>query len=763
MSNTNFDLAPPVQTVDGLVAVPIDIQLITATLTFDGSTSTGSGDATLEFTMGLADGNPIFDLRQTITEVWLDGVSLPVASVAHHDFGGGTNADLRIVESVLPAGSTHTLRVTYSLGPPQASTAGTYQPAMTWSAGPRLVFNFGFTDRGAGRYLEAWIPANLVYDQFELNLTLQVLTTAISHSIITNGTVTSLGTNHWSVAFPARFTALSTLLEVRATDTVTSLTDTTVLPVSGIEVTIEAWKLTSGSDNLTTQINNIKTFLANNENSTGLYLHGNRFVAFLNVGGMEYEGGTTTSPGALQHETYHSWWARGVKPATQPDAWFDEAWTVYQDFGATGSTPLNFSNPPVELCTRNPWVRITAGGAYGDGNTFFEGVASEIGVAVLNGLMSDFYDERKERPETTAHLEEFLVARSGHAQLVDAFHRFVYGFSNPSPVPNLWIRDDPAHAGSDMWGGAFWDSPDLWIRNADDGGTDHQPPEFGQDNWFYAHVRNLTATATARHFLVTFNVKTYAGMEFQYPADFLPCIAAAAGFDLGPGDSTIVKARWPSAQVPSAGTHACWLAAVLTRFDNPVASGHVWEHNNLAQKNLTVVDLKAGDWIILPFVLKNLKLRRTTRFIVEIVRPARGPRLESSLIHRSDQVFSAVQDSKSKITPFELVVFRDEKGVKTDCGGALLVKSTETGVLTSRVLDTRSVRHFEKAYKVPFDQGPAPRINVALPPGEQLVFGLQLQVPKDVKPGTVIRRHLIQRDAEGKHILGGIAVEIRVR
>ena len=44
---TNFALAPPVKVVDGLTAVPMDIQRITASLVFDGATQTGTGDATL--------------------------------------------------------------------------------------------------------------------------------------------------------------------------------------------------------------------------------------------------------------------------------------------------------------------------------------------------------------------------------------------------------------------------------------------------------------------------------------------------------------------------------------------------------------------------------------------------------------------------------------------------------------------------------------------------------------------------------------------
>src|SRR4051812_18531055 len=128
MSSTNFDLAPPSKTVDGLIAVPIDIQQISAKLTFDGAALTGSGDATLAFVVGPQGGNPIFDLRQTVTAAWLDGVPVPVAGLVHHDFGGGAHAELRVLESILAADSAHSLRVAYSLGPPQASTAGSYQP-----------------------------------------------------------------------------------------------------------------------------------------------------------------------------------------------------------------------------------------------------------------------------------------------------------------------------------------------------------------------------------------------------------------------------------------------------------------------------------------------------------------------------------------------------------------------------------------------------------------------------------------------------------
>jgi hypothetical protein len=743
---TNFDLAPLPMTVDGLAAVPIDIQHITSSLTFDGATSSGMGDATLDFIVGPGGGCPIFDLRQTISEVWLDGVPLTPADVAHHDFGGGAGAELRVVNSVLAGGSSHTLRVTYTLGTPQASTAGSYQPRMTWTAGPSLAFNFGFTDLGPGRYLESWVPANLIFDQFDLTLEVRILNTSVDHSPITNGVVTVLGTNHWSIAFPARFAALSTLLEVRATDSVTSQTGSVALPGSGATITIEAWKLVGSSVDLAARITDIAGFLTANEASSGAYLHGNRFVAFLNVGGMEYDGGTTTGVGALRHETFHSWWGRGLKPAGHADAWWDEAWTVYNELGATGSLPFDFTSAAVELSSRNPWVRLTPSASYSSGERFVRGAASLMSVSNLTTHMAAFYGAHNARPATTVQLEEFLVARSPDATLVDAFHRFVYGFPDPSPAPDLWIKDDPGHTGSDLWAGTFWNSPDLWIRNADDGGTAHQSPEFGQDNWFHARVRNRSASAPARHFVVTFNAKPWAGTEFVYPDDFLPATAAVADFELGPGEARIVKARWPRELVPAAGTHVCWLAAVLSRSDHPAAGAQVWEHNNLAQKNLTVVDAIPGLWIILPFVIDRMRFRRR-KITLQLRRPPRWEKLEAAMLHETD-LFERRARPASGLLRLRSIRL-PPKQQPLECGGAATVPVSPERLLASGLA-------------VAFPAGRTPRLSLTLPGKGQLMLGLALRVPANAKGGQTLPLELLQLDDRRKRVTGGLALMLRI-
>jgi hypothetical protein len=53
--------------------------------------------------------------------------------------------------------------------------------------------------------------------------------TPVAHRPITNGVGAVRGANHWKITFPARFTAVSPLLEVRTEDTLASASTTVVL------------------------------------------------------------------------------------------------------------------------------------------------------------------------------------------------------------------------------------------------------------------------------------------------------------------------------------------------------------------------------------------------------------------------------------------------------------------------------------------------------------------------------------------------------
>lgn len=756
----NLSLAPPPKTVDGLLAVPMDIQTINATLVFNAAAASATADVTVNFLTGIQAGCPVFDLRQTIASAWLDGSPVGTGSLAPHDFGGGAGAELRILNSTLPAGTLHTLRLVYNLALPASPAGGSYPPNLSWSAGPRLLFNFGFTDLKPARYLESWIPANLIYDQFTLSLDISITGTAVAHSVISNGAVTALGSNHWTVSYPSRFTALSPMLEIRATDALQKQTGTVALPVSGTNLTIEAWKPAGSAVDLTAQINGLKTLLVANENNVGAYIHGARFVVFFAGGGMEYEGGTTAGTGSLNHEAFHSWWARGIKPPSQPDGWWDEAWTTYfNDEGGTTSTAFDFTAAPVELSPRNKWRRETANNAYSDGSRFWRGVSSLIGNAALKTFMRDLYGQRKGSFCSTTDMEEHLLCRSGAPMVVDAFHKFVYGFTDPASVPDLWLKDDALDtAGANDWSGRFWDSPDLWVRNADDNGTAHQAPEFGQDNWLYARVRNKSASVTVKHFAVTFNVKGFAGTQFTYPADFLPCMAAATGFDLAPGASVVVKARWPKAKVPAAGTHGCLVAAVITRREHPLSGRHVWENNNLAQKNLTIIDIKPNGAFRLPFVIANQLFERSGNFSLQVVKARQSEKLEVSLLHGHPQLFTGFKRIiPPAVTDAAADGFAKGAGELLDCGGVRA--DAHTAAADAPVVAVPALPLSEIVLK----PGLAPDVKVPIRFGDQMALQLKVQLPPGATAGEQHRIDVVQRDEETKQITGGIALVLNVK
>jgi hypothetical protein len=123
------------------------------------------------------------------------------------------------------------------------------------------------------------------------------------------------------ITFPARFTALSPLLEARAEDTLASATTAVVLAGRESPVTVVVVKRRSHTLDLAATLTDLSSWLQADAEAIGPYVQGDRFAAFLIQGGMEYEGACTATPGSLRHEEFHSWWGRGVKPAGQADGW----------------------------------------------------------------------------------------------------------------------------------------------------------------------------------------------------------------------------------------------------------------------------------------------------------------------------------------------------------------------------------------------------------------------------------------------------------
>ena len=58
-------------------------------------------------------------------------------------------------------------------------------------------------------------------------------------------------------------------------------------------------------------------------------------------------------------------------------------------------------------------------------------------------------------------------------RMLDSFHH--RGLLGCSQQADLYVRDAADDFGVDQYlGPIFWNSPDVWVRNADDGGSTHQ-------------------------------------------------------------------------------------------------------------------------------------------------------------------------------------------------------------------------------------------------------------------------------------------------
>jgi len=368
----------------------------------------------------------------------------------------------------------------------------------------------------------------------------------------------------------------------------------------------------------------------------------------------------------------------------------------------------------------------------------------------------------------------------------------------PQLEVDVYIRDAPADTGDDQFtGGNFWNSPDLWIRNQKDDGLVHQSPEAGQDNWFYTRVHNR-GTGIARLFYVGYNVKEWAGTQFIYPYDYQPYISNPfmvgnlLGVNLDPGDSTIVYTKWEAADIPPVGTHACWLAVAQPiggGMDLPPSGAHVWEHNNLAQKNLLIVDLIPGETGEVSIVIGSRYKKQPGYYTIELHRSRNALNLPVALSGQSARAMgNLVQAGRDFVhKPLDQGMSVEEVGFRfidparveltnasiDDKGISLLLESGST--LTWNKLEkrrtqslTRYIPEFSPASlikendgrtSITFASGLSSGIGIALRPQQIVRTKLCFTVPQTARPGDQYELDLVQRGEDGR-IEGGVTMKV---
>ncbi|HEY1042819.1 MAG TPA: S8 family serine peptidase [Telluria sp.] len=194
------------------------------------------------------------------------------------------------------------------------------------------------------------------------------------------------------------------------------------------------------------------------------------------------------------------------------------------------------------------------------------------------------------------------------------------------------IRDAPSDNGAEPFtGGNFWDFSDIVVRITDDNVFVPSDPlrsknvERGQANYIYVRVTN-NGPRPARNVNVSTRITPFVGLQFVYPQDWTltdanhvnPAGIATNFGTVAPGASVIAKFRISAAQVESLygwvaghGWHPCLLAQVTAdndyAFTTAVLTGDPISarRNNLAQRNLSVIDVLGSAPVVFPWVVGN--------------------------------------------------------------------------------------------------------------------------------------------------------------
>jgi hypothetical protein len=400
----NFSHAPKsFETKDGL-AIFTDFTEAEHSITYNPQTKKVTSRSKIIFE-SFEDGLPLWDMIETPSQVILDGEEVKAQSIKSPD----KETSYKIALKTIPAG-THTLEI---ISPINSGINFTNEGVSS---------AFWFNDLDDRSFLEAYLPANLEFDQYPItfNLDFQTLT---KQKIYTNGFVTQIDDSKFKVLFPKTYTSSSLYFHTAPIGRYPEKRFN-FQSMNGKNIPVTAYA-SSSMTNLETVKKNTLANMEKLESMYGPFLHDTLTVFIAGSGGMEYAGATMTSMSALNHELTHSYFARGgLMPANGNAGWLDEAITSWSDEGTT-SRP-NIGGVYSNMAGNSQYRRYTHGDAYTYGKSFMAHLNYKFqNKGGLNSFLNQLILTDSFVPMTT---EEFIKKISGFysEDLTELFKKHTY-------------------------------------------------------------------------------------------------------------------------------------------------------------------------------------------------------------------------------------------------------------------------------------------------------------------------------------------------
>ena len=287
--------------------------------------------------------------------------------------------------------------------------------------------------------------------------------------------------------------------------------------------------------------------------------------------------------------------------------------------GAHGPTGHRH-NQWVDLCAQSTNVTTTdtSNGYTGDWGTSFAApmVSGTVGLMLsVNDCLSPRQVE--DILESTANpiLDAANYPNQVGSGYLNAYRAVKAAQDFHSNTLDLYMRDRLDDIGYDAgytWTWEFDDSPDIWVRNQDDGlvNQSHESPEYQSSNPVYVYVRvgnKSCVPSTGNEKLALYWSK--AATNSSWPLNWNgsdPSVGNKINDMyipiLQPGQDTILKFSWNI--LPQSGIGSTWNNCLLARIENstidpitvyPGDQGQdVYQNNNVAMKNLIVTNYIPG-------------------------------------------------------------------------------------------------------------------------------------------------------------------------
>ncbi len=389
-------------------AVFADFTETTYTINYDITARAATARA--EMTVNVVeDGNIVFDSVQDPTSIKLDGSAV----TATLQKTPNNETTVRVLDTSAAVG-THKLIIEVPLKELVEFTADGVRSA------------FWTSDLDERNFMELYMPASFEYDQVKMNFEINFIGGGTNQVIYTNGKVTAKSRNSYSVSYPKHFNVSSIFFHTVPKGE-TNESRGTFRSIDGREIPVvvynksSSWTGAAGMDRLKGKALEVFNEL---EKDYGAWPHEQLIVYNAGMGGMEYCGATMTDTGALGHEMFHSYFARGMMPANGNSGWLDEALASWRDAAYPRITSLSGSSG---MSSHAYYTRITDQAAYSFGARFMsylDGKLAEKGG--LKPFMRYMTDKRIFSPIFVEEFSKELSQFSG-IDVGEDFRKYTYG------------------------------------------------------------------------------------------------------------------------------------------------------------------------------------------------------------------------------------------------------------------------------------------------------------------------------------------------